>query len=68
MIRLRTQHRRGIFAIAFTAQYNEDGWFNSETGAQLDCFVPEWSPFVVTVYATEMKGVMCDDTKGAGLE
>ena len=49
MVQVRTQDHRGIYVIPFAVQFKDDGWFNSETGEALGCFVAEWRPLEVPV-------------------
>jgi hypothetical protein len=49
MVQVRAQDHRGIYVIPFAVQFRDDGWFNSETGEALGCFVAGWRPLEVPV-------------------
>jgi hypothetical protein len=41
---VRAQDLRGFYVIPFMVEFRNDGWFNPETGEELDCFIAGWKP------------------------
>jgi hypothetical protein len=42
LVQVRAQDGRGFYVLPFAVEFRDDGWFNRETGEQLDCFVAAW--------------------------
>jgi hypothetical protein len=44
LVEVRAQDGRGFYVLPFAVEFRDDGWFNPETGEELDCFVAAWRP------------------------
>ncbi len=44
LVQVRAKDGHGFYALPFAVEFRDDGWFNPETGEELDCFVAAWRP------------------------
>ena len=44
IVQVRAQDGHGFYLLPFAVGFRDDGWFNPETGEELDCFVAAWRP------------------------
>ncbi len=42
LVQVRALDGRGFYVLPFAVEFRDDGWYNRETGEQLDCFVAAW--------------------------
>jgi hypothetical protein len=45
LVLVRARDQRGFYALPFPVEFRDDGWFNLQTGDELDCFVAGWKLF-----------------------
>ena len=44
LVQVRAEDGHGFYVLPFAVKFRDDGWFNPETGEELDCFVAAWRP------------------------
>ena len=44
LVQVRAKDGHGFYVLPFAVEFRDDGWFNPETGEELDCYVAGWRP------------------------